>query len=560
MKKSLLGIFLIFLVFLPIFSVQGVVNQQKLTIYVGGYNNPPKVYPNGNNSYVGIFPDLLQYIASQENWNLVWVTCEWSVCLQKLESNQINVMIDVAYDQQRAQHFDFNTVPVISNWAQSYEQSGENFSKIDDLQGSTIAVLNGSIHTNGPNGIINLLHNDNISVNYIYAQNYQQVLELVNNKTADLGIVNRLFGLYSENQYANIKRSFLIFDPVDLFYAFYNNSALTKELIPIIDNYLFKLENEPNSQYFKILNKYLHNLELTPQAKEILPTWVLPALALIILIVFLLLGFSFIFKHQLNERTKELKDLVKHQDEEIKRQTKDLLETNERLKEVDHLKSIFLASMSHELRTPLNSIIGFTKVLLMGMSGELNEEQQKQLTLVENNSEYLLSLINDILDISKIESGTVQLDYEPFNVNKLLEEQVELAKPLIKDKELQIKLNMPNEIVTNSDLRRVKQIVFNLLSNAIKFSNEGTINISLNKKDEKYFEVIVEDQGIGIEERHLKDLFQPFFQAGIDSTNKFEGTGLGLYICKKLVNLLKGELTLNSEYKVGTRVTFYLPI
>ena len=96
--RSLLGLIFIIVVFLPIFSTIGSNNQSKLTIYVGGYDNPPKVYPNGDNNYVGIFPDLLNYIAGKENWELHWVTCEWSVCLQKLQTNQINTMIDVAYD------------------------------------------------------------------------------------------------------------------------------------------------------------------------------------------------------------------------------------------------------------------------------------------------------------------------------------------------------------------------------------------------------------------------------------------------------------------------------
>lgn len=555
--RRFLVILLIFLVFLPVFAESGTSNQPKLTIYVGGYNNPPKEYPVGNNSnnYVGIFPDLLKYIAGQENWNLVWVTCEWAVCLDKLSKNQINVMIDVAYSDPRAQLYDFNTVPVISNWAQSYSQVGKNYTSIQDLQGATIAVLNGSIHTDGPNGIKALLTKNNISVTYKYAQSYNDVLELVNNKTADFGITNRLNGLYTENQFKNIKRSFLVFDPVELYFAFHKGSNLTKELIPIFDKELLHLRNDPKSEYFVILNKYLG---IEPQA--VIPGWVVPLLVIISLIVLLLLVFSYFFKHQLNIRTKELRDLVTHQDEEIKRQTQDLLEKNEKLEEVDHLKSIFLASMSHELRTPLNSIIGFTKVLLLGMTGELNEEQQKQLNLIESNSEHLLDLINDILDISKIESGTVQLDYETFNLNSLLEEQIEIMKPLLNGKDIQINVNMQEEIVCRSDKRRLKQIINNILSNAIKFSEKGIVKVSLKKKSEKYFEITVEDQGIGIRQKDLQNLFKPFYQVETVSTKKVEGTGLGLYICKKLTTLLDGDLSILSEFSKGTKVSFHVPI
>lgn len=555
MKRLILAVIFIILVFLPIFATPSA--NSNLTIYVGGYNNPPKVYLDSNNNYIGIFPDLLNYIAKQENWNIVWVTCEWSACLQKLSTNQINVMIDVGYSDARAQLYDFNTVPVITNWAQSYSRTDRNYTSIQDLQGSTIAVLKDSIHTNGPNGIMALLNKNNISVNYIQAPTYEQVMELVNNKTADFGITNRLFGLYTEKDFANVKRSFLIFDPVNLYFAFNNGSALTKTLKPIFDKYLLKLENNPNSVYFQILNKYVYSLLPT---QDSLPSWVVPLLTVIFLIALLLLAFNFIFKHQLDLRTRELQNLVKHQDEEIKKHTKDLMEKNESLKEVDRLKSIFLASMSHELRTPLNSIIGFTKILLMGMTGELNDEQKKQLSLVENNSLYLLDLINDILDISKIESETVQLDYESFIVNNLLEEQLELAKPLLKDKNIQINLVMEEEIIVYCDMRRLKQIIYNLLSNAIKFSDQGIITVNLKKKSEELFKISIEDQGIGIKEENLQHLFQPFYQIESNSPKKFEGTGLGLYICKKLVKLLKGELYISSEYSKGTKVTFYLPI
>ena len=556
MTGKLAGVTLIILFCLPVFTTLSANNQSRLTIRVGGYDNPPKVFPDTNGNYIGIFPDLLTYIANKENWNLVWVTCEWSDCLQKLKSNDINVMIDVGYSDQRAQEYDFNTVPVISNWAQSYSRSDRNYTSVEDLQGSNIAVLNGSIHTDGPNGIKALLNKFNISVNYLEVQTYKEVMELVNNKTADFGITNRLFGLDTESDYPQVKRSFLIFDPVDLYFAFNKGSALTKQLIPIFDKDLIKLENDPNSEYFVILNRYLFNLE----THETIPSWLIPLLAVVFSLIVLLLAFNFIFKHQLDIRTKELQNLVKHQDEEIKKQTKVLMDSNERLKEVDKLKSIFLASMSHELRTPLNSIIGFTKILLLGMTGELNEEQKKQLSLVENNSQYLLELINDILDISKIESGTVQLNYESFNLNKLLEEQLELAKPLIKGKELQISINMEDQLVITSDMRRLKQIIYNILSNAIKFSEKGTISINMRKKSENYFEISIEDQGVGIKEKDLKSVFQPFYQIESSSQKKFEGTGLGLYICSKLVKLLDGDLSVTSKYGKGTNVTFYLPI
>ena len=257
------------------------------------------------------------------------------------------------------------------------------------------------------------------------------------------------------------------------------------------------------------------------------------------------------------EALTEAKDLL---EERVVERTKELSQANIRLKELDQLKSIFLASMSHELRTPLNSVIGFTGWLLMGMEGDLNEEQTKQLIMVKSNAKHLLDLINDILDISKIEAGKVDLAIEKFEIAEVVNEVVTSVLPLAQDKGLKLISNVPEGIIINSDKRRIKQIVMNLTSNAIKFTDQGDVKIEVRSLNNKDLQFNVLDSGIGIKKKDLETLFQPFQQVDMSSTKRHEGTGLGLYLCKKLLKLLHGDISVTSHFGKGSEFGFIIPI
>lgn len=247
-------------------------------------------------------------------------------------------------------------------------------------------------------------------------------------------------------------------------------------------------------------------------------------------------------------------------EERVAERTAELSRANVKLKELDRLKSMFLASMSHELRTPLNSIIGFTGLLLMGMVGDLNPEQKKQLTLVKSSANHLLSLINDILDISKIESGKVNLAVETFHITGLVKDVAETVSPTVEAKGLQLTTDLPKDLEITSDQRRVKQVLMNLVGNAAKFTEKGNINITVKTIPGRQLEVAVSDTGMGVKEEDMVNLFMPFRQIDMSSTKAHEGTGLGLYLCKKLTALLGGDISAASEYGKGSRFSFRLPL
>jgi len=237
---------------------------------------------------------------------------------------------------------------------------------------------------------------------------------------------------------------------------------------------------------------------------------------------------------------------------------RNLQESEEKFRELDQLKSMFIASMSHELRTPLNSIIGFTGIMLQEMSGEINEEQRKQLGLVKNSANHLLALINDIIDISKIEAGKVEITIEEFDLSVLAQEIKDSFAVAVDKKGFELSLETPPTLIIKSDERRTKQILVNFISNAVKFTDRGEIEIKIVKKDETV-QMSVRDTGIGIRKEDIDKLFKTFSRITTKGRIK-EGTGLGLYLSKKIANLLGGDIKAESEFGKGSVFTLTLPI
>ncbi len=232
----------------------------------------------------------------------------------------------------------------------------------------------------------------------------------------------------------------------------------------------------------------------------------------------------------------------------------------ERALSADHLKSAFLATMSHELRTPLNSIIGFTGILIQGKPGPLNDEQKKQLGMVQNSARHLLTLINDVLDISKIEAGQLKINLQKFDLPEVINKVVETNKPFADKKNLIMTVSIEENVNDmTSDSLRVQQILLNLVNNAIKFTEIGTISIKCFSVG-NLVKIQITDTGMGIESEKIEQLFKPFMQIDTGLTRKKEGTGLGLSICKKLAEMLNGTIEVESEYGSGSTFTLTLPI
>ncbi len=243
----------------------------------------------------------------------------------------------------------------------------------------------------------------------------------------------------------------------------------------------------------------------------------------------------------------------------VRKRSAELARANGDLREASRHKSEFLANMSHELRTPLNSIIGFTEFIIDGKSGPLNEKQKSQLEMVHSSGTHLLNLINDLLDLSKIEAGKAEVSKDWFSLASVVEQVLRTVMPMAARKNLSLerKLDIPERIY--SDRRMVFQILLNLVNNALKFTEHGGVTIRGSVAGGE-LRMTVADTGIGMKPESVMKLFEAFRQVDSSANRRHEGTGLGLYLCKRLLTLLGGDISVESELGKGSRFTFTLPI
>lgn len=247
-------------------------------------------------------------------------------------------------------------------------------------------------------------------------------------------------------------------------------------------------------------------------------------------------------------------DLSKARDE--------LTEAKNEAEAANSSKSEFLANMSHELRTPLNSIIGFSGILLQGIDGELNERQMEDINHIYISGKHLLDIVNEILDIAKIEAGKVHLDFVGFDLRSLIEEVINVLAHNAQEKGIETWVDYSPDIAKTikADPLRVRQVLMNLVGNAIKFTKAGHVAVRVDAKSDSEITISVEDTGIGIPEDKLDHVFDKFAQADASTTRRYGGTGLGLAICKQLVGLMGGEIGVKSIVDKGSTFWFTLPV
>ncbi len=264
----------------------------------------------------------------------------------------------------------------------------------------------------------------------------------------------------------------------------------------------------------------------------------------------------------------QVKSASEQLEEKVREATAELLRRNEllqrqhlELEQASQLKSQFLANMSHEFRTPLNAILGYTGMLLTGVSGDLSAPQKQKAQRVDSNAHHLLSIINDILDISRIEAGKMPLHIEEFGLPELVQELLAEVEPLLQTARLSTVTDVPEHLPPLvSDRQKVKQIVLNLLTNAIKFTPQGQVKLSVRSDAEgRALRVQVQDTGIGIAPQDHEKVFEDFRQADSSVTREYGGAGLGLAICKRLVTMLGGSIELQSALGQGSTFTLVIP-
>jgi signal transduction histidine kinase len=259
--------------------------------------------------------------------------------------------------------------------------------------------------------------------------------------------------------------------------------------------------------------------------------------------------------HSINE--------LNHRVKEIDQTNAALRTANAKAEELARVRGEFLATMSHELRTPLNAILGFSDVLLIGVSGPLNDGQRHQVERLKDNGKRLLALINDVLDMSRIEAGRIELASEPFALGSMIERIADQMRVLAEQKRIRFVTEVSPQLppVLIGDEKRLEQVVVNLLSNAFKFTEEGSVTFKVGMiPAENRWTIIVKDTGIGIPPHALDMIFEPFRQVDGSSTRAYKGSGLGLAIAQQFIQSMDGQITVESELGRGSIFTVALPI
>ncbi|HQP25727.1 MAG TPA: transporter substrate-binding domain-containing protein [Smithellaceae bacterium] len=518
-------------------------------VKVGVYENAPKVFTNESGKSSGIFIDIIEYIAKSEGWKLEYVPGTWAEGLDRLERGEIDLMPDVALTAEREKKFSFHKIQVLSSWFQAYARKGSGLQSILDLNGKRIAILEQSVQEEA---FIRFSRGFGLNVTLVSVPDYKTMFEMVARGDADAAVTNQFYGAMHARKYDLVDTA-VVFEPSALFFAAPKNAS--PELLDAIDRHLSILKKDTRSAYYAILKRWT-----SEEVRFKFPAWLQIVFLIVGVVLLTSLAGSFVLKRQVNARTFELKKINREMEERIIDRTAELALAMEKAQAADRIKSAFLATMSHELRTPLNSIIGFTGILLQRLGGPLNEEQEKQLKMVYNSAKHLLNLINDVLDISKIEAGQLNVASETFNLRDAVEKVIKTSQPLADNKGLKLSAEIAPEIGTiRSDRRRVEQILLNLLSNAIKFTEQGYVRMTCEVRSDKIV-IAVSDSGIGIKPEDLGILFNAFQQIESGITRKYDGTGLGLSICKQLANLLGGKIEVESEWGRGSTFSLILPL
>jgi len=669
-------------------TVPAVATAQPQTVRVGVYENEPKIFTitDGEARPSGIFPNLLQQIAEEEGWTIVWVHGTWDEGLRALEKGEIDLMSDVGYSAERDEVYDFHQIAVLNNWSCIYTTPEARIDEMAALNGRRVAVLAGSIQETI---FSQMAEKSGYDIGIVPASSLKEVFELTANGTVDAGIANNLFGDYFRQEYG-LARTSIVFGSVPFYFA--TQEGQNADLLEAIDAHLSTWIRDSDSVYYQTLDRYL-----TSQPPTRLPSWavwavgVITALLAVSLIGMVLLRWQVRAKtryleaaneataqaeetlrlaleashegifdwypgtgeiiwsprsytmlgYEPDEFTMDIKtymDLIHPDDKEpiteklgqitanglpfsiefrlrcksgdwlwtngrgmavasdaqgevqrvmgtntdiserkqaeeeleeykvsledlVEERTRELKESNTELTDANAAKSQFLTTMSHELRTPLNSIIGFSGLLTSGLVGELSQEQLFQIGMIQDSGRHLLELINDILDLSKVEAGAVVVHPSRIKPAEVISAIMESVRPLAVQKGLELRAEIPQEQTTiETDKDRLRQILLNIVGNAVKFTTQGEVSVRFECLDGKQVMFRVSDTGPGIPADEIAHVFDAFHQVEQKSGALLGGTGMGLAISQDLAHLLGGEITVTSAEGKGSTFTLILPI
>ena len=653
--------------------------ETETVLRVGAYENPPLIIIDGED-VSGLAPEVLEEIARRNRWRIEYVIGSWSDQLGALERGDVDLLMVVAWTEERSQSFHFSETALLTNWGvvATSASSDTSIRGLADLEGLTIAVLKDDVYLDSPYGLPDLVDAAGIEAEIVPHDSYAEAVDSVISGEADAVLGNRLVILESTGP-AKLQATPIVVHPVSVRYAAPLTAPTSESLLATLDITLAELKLDPDSPYYTALGDHL---PWVLPSNEGLPEWaVLAAIASVVILV-VMVAAVLLLRSAVGQQTRELgivverfralfdaipdavfvlsphgvildvkeardwhlnipvrdqigthvlqlafpkstrqdiaeglervandgisrtityflntpfpegelrhfearicqagsnellmivrdtteqvlaEQLERARSEELETavaaRTEELVETNLELVAASQAKSVFLANMSHELRTPLNSIIGFSGTMLSGLAGELNEEQRRQLEMVSTSGKHLLSLVDDVLDLSRVESGRTDPVPEALNVMAAVEEAVAVVENRALQKGISLETDIDDVDTVFTDRRMVLQVLLNLLNNAIKFTSEGGVIVRVRRHDPRAVLIQIEDSGPGIPAHELPNVFESFYQVPRADVAKSEGFGLGLPISARLARMLGGELSVDSEVGRGSTFSFII--
>ena len=495
---------------------------------------------------VGLSADFFSIIAQRLGITIEPATpMDWVSMLGLAKKGELDLMSAVVQTPQRDEFLDFTqpylAFPMVIVTREEVTYIGE----MNELNGKKVGVVAGYASQDR-------LTNNHPKIKIMPAQDVRKgLLDVVQGNTfAFVGSLATISRIIAREGLSEIKISGETPYKYDLSIGIRKGESLLGSIMQkALDSISEEERGNIYNHWFSITYEHKFNYSLL---------WKVLAVTLVVFAIFLYWNRRL---SHLNHQLVVARDREAAARREAQQAGKSLKAAKERAETADRVKSIFLATMSHELRTPLNSIIGFTGIILQGLPGPLTEEQKKQMHMVQDSARHLLSLINDVLDISKIEAGQLDVVSETFDMVESLKKVMHVVVPLAEGKGLKLITKVAPEVgLVTSDKRRVEQILINLVNNAVKFTEEGEVSVECQAINGNWIEMEVRDTGIGIKAEDVDKLFEPFQQVDIGIARKHEGTGLGLSICKRLTEKLRGEISLTSEWGKGSTFVVKLPI
>jgi len=553
MKKCFLSI-----LFLFIFLCSVSVSAEK-KIKVGIYQNKPKVFLNNQGKAQGFFIDILDYIASKEGWQIEYLPATWESNLKKLKQGEIDLLLDVAYSEKRAEYCDINSEIVFSNWAIVYIQENSEIESIIDLRNKKVAAMKGDIsYADLKLKIKNL----GIFCTFVEVNEFSEVFELVDTKQVDAGIISRLFGLTHENKY-DVQRSTIICCPNNLYFAVPRNQ--NKFLIERIDYHLKQLKRDGQSIFYKSQMKWIEGI--SPWK---FPVWLGWLLALVCGLIILFAAGIIVLKIRVNTRTAELNKMneeLKAEIEERKDAEKQKESLQMQLIQSQKMEAIgtLAGGIAHDFNNILSAIIGYAEISL--------DDAPKHSDLQSNLNNLLKAgfrgrdLIKQILTFSRQN----EFESKPIRVEPVVKECIKFLRASL-PATIAIRQDLQSNATVMADPTQIHQVIMNLCTNAAHAMHEkgGILNIRLTEVDldsafvsgypdvfpGKFLHLSVDDTGCGIPPDAVDHIFEPFFT----TKEKGEGTGMGLSVVHGIVKKYHGLITVSSDPEKGTIFNVFLPV